>query len=180
MTLETTTDIARARDRLRQRDPAALVEFIVSLAHALGPVGEQVRTFIVGEDVTEAVKSIGERIAGLSVRSEYEYRHARGQEIGQQLALIADSIALLVLPIDPVAAFELLVAMFQRDAAAMEQCGDHHWDVEVAYRRAAELLAKAAVSLSAAEVTEIIRELMADDQFGVRGTLRQVIVPEHS
>lgn len=180
MTLETTSDIGRARDRLRQRDSAALVDFIVSLAQAPGPVGDQVRTFIVGDDVAETVKSIDERIAGLSVPSEYDYRHARGQEIGQQLALIADSIASLVLPVDPAAAFELLVAVFKRDAAAMEQCGDHHWDGEVAYRRAAELLAKAAASVPAAAVTEIIRELMADDQFGVRGSLRQVIVPQHS
>jgi hypothetical protein len=70
------------------------------------------------------------------------------------LALIADSIASLVLPVDPAAAFALLVAMFRRDAAAMEQCGDHHWEVELAYRRAAELLAKAAASMPAIEVTE--------------------------
>lgn len=175
MTLERTTDIARAKDRLRQRDPAALVEFIVSLEHAPGIFGEQVRTFIVGDDVVDTVKSIDLRIAGLSVPPEYEHRHARGQEIGHQLALIADSIASLVLPVDPAAAFELLVAMFRRDAAAMEQCGDHHWNVEVAYRRAAELLAKAAASMPATKVAEIIRELMADDQYGVRGGLAQVM-----
>ena len=69
--------------------------------------------------------------------------------------------------------------MFERDATAIEQCGDHHWDVEVAYRRAAELLVKAATSMPAAKVTELIRELTADDQCGMRGSLRRVTVREN-
>jgi len=70
--IETQQDLAVAQERLRRRDPAVLAAFILSLAQEPGPLGDQVRTFIVGDDVAETVKSVQERIRGLSVPSEYE------------------------------------------------------------------------------------------------------------
>ena len=51
MRIETKEDFERARERLRRRGSGSLAAFVMSLAMEPGPVGEQVRTFIVGDDV---------------------------------------------------------------------------------------------------------------------------------
>jgi hypothetical protein len=104
-----------------------LAAFILSLASDSGPVGEQVRTFIVGNDVTETVESVRQRIGGLSIPSEYEHRHFLGKQMGISLDLLVHSVEPLVLPRDPKSAFDLLVAMFEADHVAMENCGEHDW-----------------------------------------------------
>jgi rhodanese-related sulfurtransferase len=135
----------------------------------------QVRTFNVGDDTAATVESIGARIADLRTPSEYAHRHARGKEIGASLGFIIDSIERLVLPADPKAAFYLLVRVFEADGQAMENCGDHDWEVECAFKRAAELMAEAAKAVPAAEVAAKIRALMAADGYGMRGALAAVI-----
>lgn len=177
MRIETTDDLEKARVHLLRRSPEVLAAFIVSLAHVPNPVGDQVRTFIVGDDVEETVKSVTDRLASLSGPGEYEYRHTRGREIGEKLELIVESIGSLVLPIDPAAAFELLSTVFEQDGEALEQCGDHHSEVEVALQRAADLMAEAAKSLPAAVVTERVRALVVNDDYGMRTALRPLIPP---
>jgi hypothetical protein len=173
--ITTRDDFAQALERLRRRDPAALAAFIVSLAQDSGPIGEQVRTFIVGDDQPETVASVRKRIKGLEVPSEYEHRHARGKEIGNQLGFIVESIESLVLPVNPKVAFELLVAVFEADGKAMENCLDHHWEVECAFERAAGVMVEAAKAVPRAEVEEKIKALMAVDSYGVRGSLKLVL-----
>jgi hypothetical protein len=173
MMIATKDDFEQAFQRLRRRDPAALAAFILSLAQESGPVGQQVRTFIVGDDVAEAVKSIKERIEGLDVPDEYTHRHARGREMGTSLEFILASIESLVLPVEPKMAFELLVALFEADSIAMENCGEHDWEVECAFRRAARVMAEAAKSV--AEVAEKITTLLAVDSYGVREKLRMLV-----
>ena len=56
MMVETKADFAQAFERLRRRDTESLAAFILSLAQDSGPVGEQVRTFIVGDVVAEAAE----------------------------------------------------------------------------------------------------------------------------
>jgi hypothetical protein len=118
-----------------------LAAFILSLAQEPGPVGEQVRTFIVGDNLAETVASIGERISGLDVPSDYDHRHSRGREIGVSLDYIVDSIERLVLPLDAGAAFDLLVTLFEADGLAMENCREHHWAAQCAYERASGVMA---------------------------------------
>ncbi|MGB6308190.1 MAG: hypothetical protein WBF89_10375 [Steroidobacteraceae bacterium] len=131
--ISTKADFARALQRLRGRDPESLAAFIVSLAQDSGPIGEQVRTFIV------------------------------------------ESIESLMMPVDPRRAFELLVLLFESDGVAMENCGDHDFEVTCAFERAAELIGKAARSLPAVEVTAALEPLLDDDGYGVRGALAEVI-----
>jgi hypothetical protein len=100
---------AETIERLSRREPKSLAAFIVSLAQDGGPVGEQVRTFVVGDDVDQVSSSIKERIESIEGISEYEYRHRRGAEIGQRLGFILDAIETLVMPVDPRRAFGLLV-----------------------------------------------------------------------
>lgn len=175
MRIETKEDFARALGRLRVRNPEALAAFILSLAQEPGAVGDQVRTFIVGDDVEETATSISRSIQGLQVASEYDHRHARGQEIGASLAFIVESIETLVLPVDDKRAFGLLVDVFEADGVAMENCGDHDWDVQCAYQRAVEVMAVAAKALPLAVVEETIAQLMAGDAYGVRGRLKSVL-----
>ena len=83
------------------------------------------------------------------------------------LEYIVDSIESLVLPVNPRAAFELLMAMFEADSVAMENCGEHDYEVTCAFERAAELIAEAARALPREEVEEKIQSLMAGDGYGV-------------
>ena len=173
--LETTQDVERAFERLRRRDSASLAAFIMSLAQESGPAGEQVRTFIVGDVVTEAVQSIQERIKELAIPDEYTYRHARGQEMGIRLGFVLDAIETLVLPIDPRNAFDLLVLFFKADGQAMENCGDHDFEVTCAFERAAELIGRTATSVPRAVVVATLQPLLEGDGYGLRRALAEVI-----
>ena len=136
------------------------------------------RTFIVGDDVAETAESLRQRIRRLRVPTEYDHRHARGKEIGASLALIVESIESLVLPVNPQLAFYLLVTVFEADGRAMENCGDHHWEVECAFERTAGVMAEAGKSLPAAEVKERIKALRAVDYYGVRKVLSSIIADD--
>ncbi len=168
-------DVEHARERIHQRSPDSLADFILSLAHAPGPVGDQVRTFIVGDDVPETVAAIRERIASLALPTDYAQRHAQGRQIGVSLELILDSSENLLLPADPAAAFSPLGAVFEADSMAMEHCGEHDWEVSSAYRRAAQLMQTAAAHLPTATVAETLRELISHDGYGVRAPLNSVL-----
>ena len=179
MRIETKEEFERARERLRRRDCDSLAAFLMSLALDSGPVGEQVRTFIVGDNLAETVESVGERIRGLTIPSEYEHRHSLGREMGVSLDFIVDSVERLVLPIDANAAFELLAAVLEADHVAMENCGEHDWDVACAYRRAAGAMAEAAKNLPRSEVEERVKALIDGDGYGVRAELGSVFPEDH-
>lgn len=138
--IETKADFARSLERLRRRDTESLAAFILSLAQESGPVGEQVRTFIVGDSVADVTDSLRGRIKGLGIPDEYAHRHARGKEMGARLEFIVESIETLVLPKDPKVAFELLVRLFKADGQAMENCGNHDFEVTCAFKRAVEMI----------------------------------------
>jgi hypothetical protein len=178
--LQTHEGVAEARVRLRQRNADVLADFIVSLAQQVGPVGDQVRTFIVGDDVAETVDAVRERITCLEPPSDYERRHGQGQQIGTTLELILDSIEHLLLPVDSTAAFDMLVAVFEADAIAMENCGDHDWEVSCAYERAARLMDTTAKSLPRGIVAGRLRELIVNDGYGMRAVLESVLTTEEN
>lgn len=175
MMIEKKADFARALARLRHRDTESLAAFILSLAQDSGPVGEQVRTFIVGDVVAEAAEALRVRIKGLAIPDEYAHRHARGKEIGVSLGFLLDAIETLVMPIDPTQAFDLLVLFFKADGQAMENCGDHDFEVTCAFERAAELIERAARSVPRADVVAALEPLLDDDGYGVRSVLADVI-----
>jgi hypothetical protein len=173
--IQTKDDQARALDRLQRRDPGALAAFILSLAQDSGPVGEQVRTFIVGDVVAEAAEALRIRIKGLAIPDESAHRHSRGKEIGVSLGFFLDAIETLVLPSDPRQAFDLLVLFFKADGQAMENCGDHDFEVTCAFERAAELIERAATSVPRTDVLAVLTPLLDDDGYGVREALGAVI-----
>jgi hypothetical protein len=76
-----------------------------------------------------------------------------------------------VLPIDANAAFELLAAVFDEDAAAMENCGEHDWEVACAYERAVVVMVAAASNLPRARVEERVTALIERDRYGMRAQL---------
>jgi hypothetical protein len=173
--VQTKADVAHALQRLRGRDPESLAAFIVSLAQDSGPIGEQVRTFIVGDNVAETVELLRARIGSLRIPEEYEHRHARGREMGASLEFIVESIESLVMPVDVQRALELLVLLFESDGVAMENCGDHDFEVTCAFERAAGLIGKVSRTLPAGEVAAVLKPLLDDDGYGVRGALAEVI-----
>jgi len=174
--LHTIPGVAEARARLAERDPESLREFILSLAQVMGPVGDQVRTFIVGDDLEDVAQTVRQRLTRLQRPSEYVERHARGREVGVSLDLIVESIAQLVVPADPGAAFDLLVEVFEADAVAMDNCGDYHWEVSRAYERAAGLMETVVRTLPNPLVMETLKRLLASDRYGVRAPLKALFI----
>jgi len=173
--LQSTQDLAAAQRRLEGYPPQALAAFIVSLAHDAGPVGEQVRTFIVGDDLAATVESLHERLAALGVEDVRETRDRAGEAVGQRLQYILEAIETLVLPVDSRRAFHLLVLLTERDGAAMECCGDHHDTVAGAIERAADLVEQAIRGLPREEVLGVLQRLAATDEYGTRQRLAAVV-----
>jgi hypothetical protein len=165
--LSTVEQIELARQRLSKRDPNSLEAFILSLAQDSGPVGEQVRTFIVGDDVVEVAESLRQRLRSFESPPEYHHRHALGEGIGQSLQFILDGIETLVLPTKPRRAFSLLVEFVEADAPAMESCGEHTQAVECAFERAA--------AMPVVDVTAEVSRLMAVDAYGLRRVLARLV-----
>ena len=160
--------------RLCQRDIHSLASFIASLVHDLGPLGEQVRTFMIGDDLEQVVASVKSRIKNLEGPSEYDFRHSRGREVGVKLDFIVDSVERLVLPVDAHAAFGLLATLFEADGVAMENCGDYDWEVQCAYQRAAGVMAEAAKLLPHEALDTAVRALVKGDGYGVRTGLSAI------
>ena len=175
--LDTKAEFESALSRLRRRDPDSMAAFILSLAQASGPVGDQVRTFIVGDDPVEVAQSLRQRLRTLESPSEYHHRHELGEGIGQSLQFILDGIETLVLPTEPRRAFGLLVEFFEADGLAMEECGEHTQAVECTFERAAAMMAETAKALPAAEVATEMSRLMAVDAYGLRRVLGVVAGP---
>lgn len=173
--LETVQDEADARARLERRSTQALAAFIVSLASDDGPVGEQVLTFIVGDELEATIESVRARITALGTSGPGEARDPTGQAVGRRLEYLLEAIETLVLPVDVQRAFELLVELFDRDGDAMEGCGDHHDRVANAFERAADLVAVAARGLQREEVLVEMRRLVANDDYGTRRRLAAVV-----
>jgi hypothetical protein len=175
MRIETREDLAAALMRLERRSPESLAMFIASLAQDVGPIGEQVRTFIVGDDLVETIASLEERVDALRGPEFREDRDRVGEEVGKRLGYILDAIETLVLPADPRGAFNLMVLLVQGDGDAMECCGDHHDAVASAFERVAGLVEQVARTLPADEVLETLQQLTARDDYGTRRPLAAVV-----
>ncbi len=175
MRLESNEDAAIALERLARRSPNALAQFILSLAFDSGPVGDQVRTFIVGDDVAEASAAVRARIDGLSDVGSGKSRHRAGADVAQRLAFIVDAIEAQVLPIDPRVAFDLLVDVVQRDGEAVEASGDCDHEVVAALERAGNLISRTAELLPEAYVQKALGPVLATDDYGTRRSLLAVV-----
>ena len=173
--IETHQDLATALGRLRRRSSESLATFIGTLAQDGGPIGEQVRTFIAGDNLVETMASLEERVDALRGPEFREDRDRVGEEVGQRLGYTLDAIETLVLPVDPSAAFDLLALLVQRDGDAMERCGDHHDSVASAFERAAGLVEQVARRLPLDEVLETLQQLIAQDDYGTRRPLAAVV-----
>lgn len=171
MKSETDRDIETAVCRLAQRSPESLAQFIASFADDTGPVGEQVRTFIVGDDLAATCRSLAERIDAFRPARHRYVQRAEEARIGARLELILDSIESLVLPVDAGAAFALIVSLIERDGDAMELCGDHHYSVVAALNRAIGLVASAGRALPEAQVRRTLERLIMEDAYGTREAL---------
>lgn len=179
MRIETRHDLEAAIARLASRTPEALATFITSLAFDAGPIGEHVRTFLVGGDLPAITASLKERIDALRGSRRSHPRHRTPAEVGERIGYILWSIEMLVLPVSPATAFELLVLLIERDGDAMEQCGDDHWSVQMKLKSAAELIAKAMKSLPGRDATQTLERLVAEDRYGTRAPLTAVLAKSH-
>jgi hypothetical protein len=174
MIIQTRQEHADATDRLRKRDTEALATFIASLAMYDGPIGEQVCTFIVGDDLRATGIDLERRIKSLREPAPRS-RHGFGREVSERLMFVLDAIEMLVLPKDSQRAFDLLVLVIQSDGDAMENCGDHHFEVSCAIERAIELIARVMLALSRDVVQAPLRALAESDGYGTRSKLKGMV-----
>jgi hypothetical protein len=84
----TNQDLETAITRLASRTPEMLATLIASLAFDAGPIGEQVRTFIVGDNISETTASLKERIDALRVSRQSHSRHRAHEEVAERLDYI--------------------------------------------------------------------------------------------
>jgi len=173
--LETVQDVADARARLERRSKQKLAAFIVSLAQDDGPAGEQVRTFIVGDDLEATTGSVRARIMALGAADNGEARDPAGEAVGRRLEYLLEAIETLVLPVDAERALELLVELFKRDGDALEGCGDHHDRVAMAFERASDLIGVASNGLPREEVLAALQRLVENDEYCTRRRLAEVV-----
>jgi hypothetical protein len=174
MKSETVPNLEIVVKRLAQRSPASLARLIASFAEDCGPVGEQVRTFIVGDDLGATCDSLAARIDAIRPSNQRSVQRAEEAWIGARLELILNSIESLVLPVDSRAAFRLIVRLIERDGEAVELCGDDHYCVVAALNRAICLVAKAGQLLPEEEVRRTLERLLAEDAYGTREMLAEV------
>lgn len=172
--IESIEDLRGARVRLERRSPQVLAAFILSLAQDRGPAGEQVRTFIMGDDVRAVAESLGRRIAALGV-ADRGLPGGGGEAVGQRLAYMLEAIETLVLPVDSRRAFELLVALIERDGDAMESCDDHCDTVWSAMAHAADLVERASRGLPQDGLLATLTQLVASDDYATRRPLAAVV-----
>jgi hypothetical protein len=123
----------------------------------------------------ETTASLKERIDAQRGLRRSHSRHRSHEEVGERLGYILGSIETLVLPVSPATAFELLVLLIERDGDAMEQCGDDDWSVQMKLETAATLVATAMKSLSSGEVRQTLERLVAEDGYGTRTPLADVL-----
>jgi len=173
--IETNEDVEAAIARLVSRTPEMLATFITSLAFDTGPIGEHVRTFLVGDDVSAITASLKERIDALRGSRRSHRRHRTHAEVAERIGYILWSIEMLILPVNSTMAFELLVLLIERDGDAMEQCGADHWPVQMELENAAELVAKTIKFLPGRDARQTLERLVAEDGYGTRTPLTAVL-----
>jgi hypothetical protein len=171
MWIQTQQDLQTMIERLARRTPQSLARFIAELSFDDGPIGEHVRTFMVGDDAAQTLASLTQRIEALRDSPPRYHRHQDGKQYGERFGYIVDAIETLLLPTHAEAAFDLLVQLFERDGEAMENCAGHHDTVTNALERAAALMAQVAPSLPAQPLRMTLRRLIAQDGYGTRRSL---------
>jgi hypothetical protein len=173
--IETNQAYETAIAGLALRTPEALATFIASLAFEAGPIGEHVRTFLIGDDLPALTESLKERIHALRGSHRQHLRHQTHAEVGERIGFILWAIEKLVLPVSPATGFELLVLLIERDGDAMEQCGDDDWAVQMELETAAKLIAVAMKSMSGRDARRTLERLVAQDGYGTRAPLAAVL-----
>ena len=66
----------------------------------------------------------------------------------------------------------------ESDGVAMENCGEHDFEVSCAFKRAAVLIGRAARSLPAAPVQAAVKAPLANDAYGLRCPLGFIAVEQ--
>jgi len=113
----------------------------------------------------------GLRKAILAVGGEYVPRDETF-EFAEDLDGIIASVRENILPHDPAAARDLMADFIRRDKAVFEFCSDSSCTLGEPFREAAEVFTAAARAANApGEALKIVRRLLPDDNYGVRGCL---------
>jgi hypothetical protein len=162
--------------RLAARPSADLAAFILDLAHAEGPLGEHVRTFLLAEDAVACLASIEdrlERIAHPPHRRHSRLAPLRG--ISARLGYVLDDIERLALPLDPVGAFALLVRLIECDGPAAEDSVEEDWEIAQLFGRAVALLKQMAPGVPAEVRVQATARLLAADEYGLRRGVREAL-----
>jgi hypothetical protein len=155
---------------LAARSAQELASVLAGLAAELPDVDRRVRNFLARGQPAAAAKRAQTRLRTALAR-DADFGWQGAATLAAELDEVLDLVEQAVLPQDGRAAFALLRDFIARDREAMENNDDSNGEVSAPFRRACELLARAAAHVPAAEAREAWEELIAGDAYGCRDAL---------
>jgi hypothetical protein len=164
----------RARQQLERRSSEALAAFILTLLHAPQGVGAYVEAFIGADEPERSVGLVEAQIAALRRgETDYEWRHRRGGDFTARAELVLEGIEHFVLPRDAAGALRLLERFYECEGEFADGSFGDDFGLSCLFERAARLFQAAGGLLPAAEVDAVRERLLAHDDYGLRGHLRE-------
>lgn len=144
-----------------------LASFIIKLGSEVEGVDERIEAFLVSDKSEDAAK-LAKRLMASLRRSRHFYGYARAAELSGRLAQILDVVETAVLPVSPSTALRLVVRFMDGEDHAFESADDSDGVIGDVFRRACGLFVEAAKSLPSAYTLPVLKELLAEDHYGVR------------
>lgn len=144
-----------------------LAGFILKLRSEVEGVDERIEAFLVSDKSEEAAK-LAKHLMASWRRSRQFYGYARAAELSGRLAQILDVVETAVLPVSPSTALRLVVRFMEGEDHAFESADDSDGVIGDVFRRACGLFVEAAKSLPSADTLPVLKELLAEDHYGVR------------
>jgi hypothetical protein len=154
-------------DQLTNFGAKRLAKFILKLGSEVEGVDERIEVFLVSDKSEDAAQLAKQLTASLR-RSRQFYGYARASELAGRLAQVLDIIDTAVLPVSPATALKLIVRFMEGEDHAFESADDSDGVIGDVFRRAGGLFVEAAKSLPSADTLPVLKQLLAEDRYGVR------------
>jgi len=154
-------------DQLTTFGAKRLAKFILKLGSEVEGLDERIEAFLVSDKSEDAAQLAKQLMASLR-RSRQFYGYARASELAGRLAQILDVIDTAVLTVSPAVALKLIVRFMEGEDHAFESADDSDGVIGDVFRRACGLFVEAAKSLPSADTLPVLKQLLAEDHYGVR------------
>jgi len=154
-------------DQLTNFGAKRLARFILKLGSEVNGVDERIEAFLVSDKSEDAAQLANHLMATLR-RSRQFYGYSHASELAGRLAQILDVVETAVLPVSPSTALKLVVRFMDGEDHSFESADDSDGVIGNVFRRACDLFVEAAKSVSSADTLPVLKQLLAEDHYGVR------------